>query len=216
MIVAINLNIDGSTENLSYAPHSLRLFKDYFAHHEIEYHIITKPPTPIIEKNVHPSWTKLFPHRLLPGYDYIIVWDLDLLPRNRSVKVIKDFNMEKLSLAWDSNAKIHSIATEGKGYLYFPSFRYNTGLIGVPSSSQEFLDSVFIKYAPGILPSFEQYYFNEEVVQQNIEICELSDDLNMMYGKPGFSTARLQHYTGEPHTKSYVKSHVEKYFAEKN
>jgi hypothetical protein len=92
MLIAVVFNCDDSTQHIKYAEHSIRLFKDYFAHHGIEYHIITELPDIIKNAGVNPSWLKLFPHRVLPGYDYIIIWDLDLLPRTRDVKVIHEFN----------------------------------------------------------------------------------------------------------------------------
>jgi hypothetical protein len=213
MIVAIKCHIDNSTEHIDYGEHSIRLFKDYFAHHGIEYHFITECPKEVIEAGVHPSWTKLFAHRILPGYDYIIIWDLDLLPRTRDVKVIQEFNMEKLSIVWDTNARGHSIATDGKGYLYFPSFKYNTGLIGVPQSYQPFLDSIRVFMHP-IVSSYEQYPLNDEIVKQNISIHELPDDLNTLYVSGNFSTARLQHYTCGDNPKSKIEEHVNRYFSQ--
>ena len=213
MIIAIKCHINGSTEHIDYGEHSISLFKDYFAYHGIEYHIITEPPKEVIEVSVHPSWTKLFAHRILPGYDYIIIWDLDLLPRTRDITFIEDFNMEKLCLAWDTNARNHSIATEGKGFLYFPSFKYNGGLIGVPQSYQPFLDSVRVHMDP-TLSSYEQYPLNEEIVKQNISVHELPDDLNTLFVASNFSTARLQHYTCGDNPKSKIEEHVKIYFSQ--
>ena len=213
MIIAIKCHIDGSTEHIDYGEHSIRLFKDYFAHHGIEYHIITEPPKEVVEASAPPSWTKLFAHRILPGYDYIIIWDLDLLPRTRHIKFIEDFNMEKLCLAWDTNARNHSNATEGRGYLYFPSFKYNTGLIGVPQSYQPFLDSVRLHMDP-TLSSYEQYPLNEEILKQNISVHELPDDLNTLFVAGNFSTARLQHYTCGDNPKGKIEEHVKIYFSQ--
>jgi len=213
MLIAVVFNCDDSTQHIKYAEHSIRLFKDYFAHHGIEYHIITELPDIIKNAGVNPSWLKLFPHRVLPGYDYIIIWDLDLLPRTRDVKVIHEFNMEKLCLVWDTHARKHSIATEGKGYLYYPSFKYNTGLIGVPKSYQPFLDSVMMYMNPTV-PSFEQYPLNHEIVEQNIIVHELPDDLNATLPSSTFSSARLQHYTCGDNAKSKIEEHVNRYFSQ--
>ena len=208
-IFAINIG------EIFYAEDSLKLFKDYFAHHGIEYHIITDPPDEFVEKKAHPSWAKLLIHKILPGYDFIITWDLDLLPRSRDVEVLKDFDMNILCMAWDSHAKQHlenTIGTTQDRYLYRPSFRYNGGLIGIPKKYSEFMEKVFTQFAPGVWPSYEQYYLNEVIYKVEMNVHELPDDLNTLYMLHDFETARLQHYTGSPDAKLKIKEHVEKYF----
>lgn len=195
--------------DIFYAEDSLKLFKDYFTYHGIEYHIITEPPLEVMERSAHPAWVKLLPHRILPGYDCILVWDLDLLPRSREVNILEHFDVKKLCMAWDTGARL---AYEQGKYIYVPSFRYNSGLMAIPKEYAPFIEGVFDKFAPGIIESYEQYYLNASIVEADIEIHELPDDLNMLCGTPHFETARLQHYTGTPDAKLKIEGHVKKYF----
>ena len=197
---------------ISYKEDSLKVLKDYFTRKNIEYFIQEKPFNILIERLAHPAWAKLLAHSIVPGYDFIIVWDLDLLPVNKDVDVIKDFNMNKLCLSWDTIAKFHHTMKNAEQYLYTSTFKYNTGLIGLPSHMSPFFEEIFMKYAPGRLESYEQYYVNGEIDQQKIDIFELPDDLNCFYNTGGWKEARLIHYTGSKEAKDNIKVHVENYF----
>ena len=104
----------------------------YFEKHEIPYIFIEEYPSNI--KEVAPSWLKMICHRILPGYDTIICWDLDLLPASSDVKVMDDFDLNKLCLARDGLATL--MAKAGKTLPYCPDFKYNGGLICVPKRFQ--------------------------------------------------------------------------------
>jgi hypothetical protein len=92
-------------------------------------------------------------------------------------------------------------------------FKYNGGLIGIPKSHKDFFESVFRDYAPGVLPSWEQYYLNNAIHDKHIAIHELPGDINVLYGLPGFANARLQHYTYKQEAKSKIKDHYIKYMS---
>ena len=189
-----------------YKSDSLDVLRHYFKKHNIQYHIIENAPPSINFRESHPSWWKLLAHKILPDYEFIICWDLDLLPRNMEVNVISDFDMTKLCMAWDSHAK-HK-PTER----FTQNFKYNGGLIGIPKILSSFTESVFYKYAPGIMPSYEQYYLNDEIQIQGIEIYELPSDINVLHSFEEFGNARLQHYTYTGVSKSLIKNHKNKYF----
>lgn len=191
--------------DISYAADSKRILTDYFSAHGIEYRFIESIPD-IDTRGSHPSWWKLLAHKIIPGYDYIVCWDLDLLPSSRDVSCINDFNTQQLCLAWDSHAK------HNPNDLFIPEFKYNGGLIGYPSSAISFMEGIFNKYAPGTYPSYEQYYLNEEIAKQSYPVQELPGDMNVLYSAPEFDTARLQHYTYKDEAKSKIKDHVIRYF----
>ena len=126
--------------NIFYKEDAMSILIDYFTNKKIPYIFITEVPKNIDFKNSHPSWWKLLAHDILPNYEYIICWDLDLLPRDKNVNVLDEFNLNEICLAYDSFAK------------YFPndrlykSFKYNGGLIGIPKSKSNFTKNVFLKY----------------------------------------------------------------------
>ena len=191
--------------DIHYANDSKKVLVDYFSRNKITYHFVEK--TPNIElRNSHPSWWKLLAHKILPGYDYIICWDLDMLPSSPTVKCFEEFNPNQLCLAWDLVAKHFP---ESK---FIPEFKYNGGLIGYPSSAVPFMEEVFNKYAPGTYPSYEQYYLNQEIARQSYPVYEFPGDINVLYGAPEFETARLKHYTGRDDAKSKIHDHVVRYF----
>lgn len=192
---------------ISYEKHSRRVLTHYFDKHNVDYHFITEAPAGLDTRNSHPSWWKLLAHRMCPGYDFIICWDLDLLPRTPSVSVFQSFDMAKLCLAWDSHALHHP------NDRFLPSFKYNGGLIGYPAGARGFLEGVFEKYAPGTYPSYEQYYLNGEIASNQYEIHELDKDINVLFSFSEFPQARLQHYTYTNDAKQHIQSHADRYFS---
>jgi len=192
--------------SIAYKSDAMAVLSDYFKRHCIEHRFIEEVPACLDLKNSHPSWWKLLAHMIVPGYDFIICWDLDLLPRSPDVKVLGDFNRSSLCFAWDSHAKYFPTDK------FLPSFKYNGGLMGIPASYSEFMKSIFIKYAPGTYPSYEQYYLNEELANYSIPVHELPADVNVLYSFSEFPSARLQHYTYKHEAKSCIKTHREQYF----
>ena len=81
--------------------------------------------------------------------------------------------------------------------------------MGIPKKYQAFMDTV-ITYMPSTRPSFEQYFVNDEIDIQNINVFELPDDLNGLYGTSTFNTARLQHFL----QKDKIEARVETYFSQ--
>lgn len=86
------------------------------------------------------------------------------------------------------------------------------GLIGIPKEYSEFTEGVFNKFAPGVYPSYEQYYLNEEIYINNIPIYELPEDINVLHSYKDFKSARLQHYTSNEFAKSCIAFQHEMYF----
>ena len=192
--------------DLHYKNDSIEILKHYFKKHSIPAVFLHKVPRHINTCDTHPSWLKMLAHSIIPGFDYIICWDLDLLPRDPDVEVIKDFTTDKINIAWDSHAK-----NKPEERIH-PSFKYNGGLIGIPKEYAGFCLGIFEKYAPGKLPSYEQYYLNGEIENQKIEINELPADINVFPPFQEFYTARLQHYTYAKDAKERIKDHKKKYF----
>ena len=195
--------------DISYKKHAKEVLQHYFKAHSIPHVFIEEVPKNIDLKDSHPSWWKLLAHSILPNIDFIICWDLDLLPSTATVNVISDFNMNRLCMAVDSTKRNFP---EEEICKMMPNFRYNGGLIGIPKSMQGFTKFVFESNAPGELPSYEQYYLNECIAVNKIPLYELPSDFNVFYGHPHFNEARLQHYTGSEEAKSFITSHYERYF----
>lgn len=190
---------------ISYAPDSRRVLDDYFSRHGIEAHFITEIPDLDLRKS-HPSWWKLLAHKILPGYDFILCWDLDLLPRTPHVSILEDLDMTKLCLAWDWAALCFPTKK------FRPSFKYNGGLIGYPASARPFLEGLFEAHAPGEFPSYEQYYLNDAIEEASYPVHELPKDVNVHFSFNEFRRARLQHYTYKQEAKRHIKAHVDRYF----
>jgi hypothetical protein len=133
--------------------------------------------------------------------------DLDLLPKNPDVEFIHEFNMSKLSMCLDTGIRHTNNISD------IPNFRYNCGLIGIPKTMAPFIEGVFEKHAPGIYPSMEQYHFNDEIVEQGIDVHELPDDLNCIFLFKESKNARFIHYTMRNDAKDFVEPHAEKYFS---
>lgn len=204
--------------SVPYSSVSRSILEHYFTTNNIPYHFITSSIVNGIDLNnkaAHPSWWKMIIHRILPDYDYIICWDLDLLPKSPSVNIINLFDLtnKALTMAFDSPGNTVSFA---------PHFKYNGGLIGIPSSLSFFTEYIYDTYAPGTLPSYEQYYLNEEIFDKEIAVYELPRNINVLYPtkleeRPQFHEAILQHYTygfgSQENRLQLIENHKATYFS---
>lgn len=195
-----------SVGEISYKEDAILVLTHYFKKHEIPCVFIEEAPKGIDVRESHPSWWKLLAHRILPGYDFILCWDLDLLPSRPDTKVIDDFDMDKLCMAWDSCAKHYPQDR------FRESFKYNGGLLGIPKGLSWFTERVFDESAPGTFPSYEQYYLNDSIDAMGIAVHVLPEDINVLFAFPEFETARLKHYTYHRRAKDYIEVHREEYF----
>lgn len=194
-----------SIGDITYKEDAKAVLEHYFKHKGLPYTFIESIPDNIDTRGSHPSWWKLLAHRILPGYDFIICWDLDLLPISLEVDVIQEFDMSKICMAWDSSAKYYPVSE-------LKSFKYNGGLIGIPKSYSHFTEYVLNTWAPGVCASYEQYYLNQELYVKNIDVHELPSDINVLFSYPEFWKARLQHYTAHKRAKEFIELHRENYF----
>jgi hypothetical protein len=195
--------------DIDYKKNAKEVLEDYFNKNSIPYVFIEEAPKNLDLKGAHPSWWKLLAHSIIPNKDFIICWDLDLLPSSATINVISDFNMNMLCMAVDSTKRNFPDSAVCQ---QLPNFKYNGGLIGIPKSMQGFTKFVFDSNAPGTLPSYEQYYLNECIAVNKIPMHELPSDFNVFYGHPHFEVARLQHYTGSEEAKLFISQHYNNYF----
>lgn len=193
-----------------YKNDSISVLKDYFERNNLRYNFLER--IDLDTKNSHPSWWKLLCHKVYKNEDYILNWDLDLLPSSKNTEFHKNIDFSKLGMAWDTSLRINPFQR------YNSNFRYNGGLIGVPKSMAQFTEGVFNKHAPGTRPSYEQYYLNDEIVHQNIDVSEFPDDSNFLYRHEvlnEFDKSRFKHYTCAERN-SLIKLHKNKYFGDTN
>lgn len=203
-----------SIGDIFYKKYSKPILTDYFEIQKVKYFFIENIPDMFDKnfKNVHPSWYKLLCHKILPGYDFILCWDLDLLPTNRQVTFIENIDKNNFCATWDTSLKFFPKSK------FTENFKYNGGLIGVPKKLADFTETVFLEYSfdPYNWPSWEQYYLNEELASKKITVCELPDDLNYLYSYRLFNIAKIKHYTSSKDAKNHIFDHYKKYFSSIN
>lgn len=167
------------------------ILTDYFHKYNIE--------TFILEKNefgVNPSWLKLKCFDYVDD-DFVLCWDMDLLPRKSSPNILPDLDLNKMNLCVDSI--FYTKTTEVPP---IPLFRYNCGLIGIPKSYKPMIDEVFSEAKTSQLPSYEQYPMNFRLAKNNfVDVHELDRGWNCIYHLPGensfIKSAKCIHYTGD-------------------
>lgn len=193
---------------LPYSEAATAVLQHYFGHKNIPLSFIKENPYP----NVHPSWLKLLVHRQFKE-EFIITWDLDLLPVIPFVTLEWDY--AKLNLAWDSSLLVGVRP-------YNRHFKYNCGLIGIPKTAASWLEEVFEKNIPGTLPSYEQYYVNNYIAEHNVSVKELPNSYNTLYiksdkGQALWKNALCRHYTHGMmdllERKKMIQQHADNYFS---
>lgn len=198
--------------NIDYKNDAKEILKNYFENIKINYFFLEENPKENI-KSAHPSWLKLISHKIYPTNDFILCWDLDLLPVDNSKNITEALDFDKLNMCYDSSVLLGS-------YKFTPNFKYNGGLCGIPFKYRSFAEKVYMQHAPGVWPSFEQYYLNEEIEAQKINVNVLDPTWNSHYPATGYSdiyfkNAFNKHYTwGLDNSKKLkeIKKHKEKYF----
>ena len=95
--------------------------------------------------------------------------------------------------------------------LEFPVIIYEKA-INLKTTPDRLLEVLFDKFAPGVLPWWEQCYLNNLIGALKLPIHVLPDDINVFYTFDGYETARLQHYTCGVNAKESIASHRQRYF----
>lgn len=189
---------------------------DYFAKCGIEVFVLDHN-----DYNVHPSWLKMKCFDYVDD-DFVLCWDLDLLPRKRCPSILNVLDFSKFNVVTDT---MFELQDPGMASLLsiVPSFRYNCGLIGVPKTHKDLLERTFNRYEQHAFPSFEQYYFNDELTRSGItDINVLDKTWNCIFHPPTiphsfYLTADTVHYTGkylnEQDRSRLIQIHHRVYFA---
>jgi hypothetical protein len=194
--------------DVPYAKFSLPLIKKLCDYNSIELIVLKQD----IQENIyklHPSWLKLFCHKIVND-DFILCWDLDLVPTELyDIKPMLD--LKNLNMCYDR------IYME-QGFAFNSKFKFNCGLIGIPKSYQRVMETVYSLNAPTAhYPSYEQYYVNDFIHDNNINVNLLDSKLNKMFnGNENFSLDCYNaHYTGPigslSQKCSLVENHYNKY-----
>lgn len=169
---------------------------DYFAKLGVEVFILDHN-----DYGVHPSWLKMKCFDYVDD-DFVLCWDLDLLPRKKCPSILDVLDQTKINVAPDT---IFTLQDPDLNDLMpmVPFFKYNCGLIGVPKSYRWLLDRTFTRYNSKAFPSFEQYYFNEELeVNKITDLNVLDKTWNCIFHPPTIPnhfilTSNTVHYTGK-------------------
>lgn len=196
------------TDNLEYKNDSIAVLNDYFSYHKMPITYINN--ISYNPKNAKPSWIKTVAYRYIDNKDFMLCWDLDLLPKDRSVNIMNFLNMDKINMCIDTSVLLNGNKT-------YKTFKYNGGLLGYPYSYKDFFENIYNKYAPGTLPSYEQYYLNNELNYQKIQVNELPNTFNTLYTNHKiFHDSFCKHYTwrikNRFHKAELIAEHKIKYF----
>ena len=193
--------------NTEYSKYSIPIIDKFCKYNEFNLFVLDKN----IEHNIHnqhPSWLKLFSHKLVDD-DFILCWDLDLLPTKRFKLDCLDYS--KINLCHDSGFINENFTFNGK-------FKYNCGLIGVPKTYASFFESIYFEKAQNSqYPSYEQYHVNDKIFDNKIDVNLLPHEYNYLYD--GFKvpeTVKNIHYTykinSNEHRVELIKEHYNNFY----
>jgi hypothetical protein len=143
----------------SHGPMCIELIRKYFEGngHEV-----------VVDESMHTPeeapWQWVLCHEKYPGYDYILTWDLDILPQ-RKVDIFNDIDLQEFGAC---------IEADGKSEV-FPHYRYNCGMVGIPSMYKDLCRRIYDLWHlnPKNWPSYEQYYWNMEIGELDIYVAPI-------------------------------------------
>lgn len=209
LIVVFNIG------NLTYSNDAIEVLKDYFNKYNLKYEIVTDLKDFNI-KNVHPSWMKLLVHNMFPNQEFILTWDIDLLPIRNAPNIELVIDKTKLNMAYDSSVVL--------GYqIYRPNFKYNGGLIGIPQSFSKDFETLYHICDENKYPSYEQYHLNDYIESTNCDVHRIPDEYNTLYPKRNdhgwdlWNKAILKHHSfggieNPPDMNEHILKHKLHYF----
>lgn len=168
----------------------LEVLTDYFNKHHIDFFRLTKN-----KYSVHPSWLKLKCFDYVDD-DFVLCWDLDLLPKKNTPSIVNDLDLDKINLVMDSTLILKNQPK------WTEKFKYNCGLIGIPNSYKKQMEEIFETYKDSDWPSYEQYHVNKFLYQNNLaDVHELDKGWNCIWHSPAMKnqfilSAKAIHITG--------------------
>ena len=182
--------------NVNYSKYSVPIMKKFCEFNKVNHFVLTYDP---IQNKYHrpPSWIKLFAHEFIKD-DFILYWDLDLVPlKLYDISPVLDY--DKLNMVGDTSLLVENG--------FNSNFKFNTGLIGIPKNWSDRLIKIYESKAPlASYPSWEQYYVNDYISENNEKIHELPIEYNYMYNERGLlkmEDVKNLHFTWEfPNSKS--------------
>lgn len=195
---------------IDYERWALPVLEHYFASRDLRF-VVHRT---VVDGPAHPSWYKLLAHKLYPNEDFILCWDLDLLPARADVEM--DACVPGvLNLALDTS--LHYGEARGRNDFYF-----NCGLFGIPRCLSDSMVELFRACAPGDRPSWEQYYVNEWIARSGAGVYALPGRMNVLHPIFGqdpalWQRARFQHYTygiTSGTRAEMIRLHHDRYFLE--
>lgn len=197
--------------DIAYKDNSLKILRDYFSRREDMELVVIEDELSFNTKKAHAPWLKLISYNYVDENDFVLCWDLDLLPRDKNVVFDTSLLSEKyINLCYDTSVVL--------GHPRFNNnFYFNSGLIGIPKCMRSFTEEVYNLYAPGAYPSYEQYYLNDHLAHNKKDVCVLPNSYNtLQHNGPLFQNADFQHYTWQclfNNTRDeLIKKHYERYF----
>lgn len=188
-----------------YGKYSLPIIKKLCEHNDVDLYILKNNIPQNIYK-LHPSWLKLFAFDLIDD-DFIISWDLDLLP-TKLYNFKKYFNKEVWNFCYDPSYKNLNFTFNGK-------FKYNCGLMGIPKQYSDELKTLYTqKGSNSSYPSYEQYHINDKIFDENLKVNLLDYRLNTLFdGNENFSDDVFNiHYTWKINSNQHRVELIEKHF----
>lgn len=180
--------------NVPYAEDSLAVLRDFFEWNEIPL-VVVDQDLPQNYHRAHPSWLKMFCHELIDD-DFILCWDLDLLPDHR-------YNVRE-AFSVRNDTKFHIGIEMGLLYgfgmdRFGPSFKYNCGLMGVPKSFGPVFRYIYDHYGHNPLgrEAWEQLYVNDYLVhnQTDIQIFKPEYNCSISPRREFLPYVKNKHYT---------------------
>lgn len=198
----------------------LDVIVDYFEKCKIKYHIHTEK-----SYNLHPSWYKLKAFDFIED-DFVLSWDLDLLPKKNAESILPFLNFSKINLALDTAVILKNLnfLNEQK------HFRYNCGLMGIPKTYRNFCNYIF-EFSKDKTPSLqfpnpsptEQDIINEMLYLNNFsDVHEIDPKFNTLYytepkNFKNIISSKCIHYTSyflqdNPMRKVLIEKHCNNYF----
>lgn len=181
--MAINQKLTISVLNVNqpdYGKLSLPLIRRYCVKHGYRLNVINNEGYNPSEQ--HPSWLKLLVGTSQPLADFVLFWDLDLIPTPDCGPIDKFMDFSKINLCLDHGHILRG--SPPTNHAVYKHFRYNLGLVGIPRSVFDSLERIYFDKTPSGLPSYDQYHVNQWIGDNNIPVHELPMGFNFFFKPP--------------------------------
>lgn len=218
--------VDSYSTSVEWANMARSLLQKHFTNNNVDV-VFTGQNLKHNTRDAHPSWYKTLAHKHTNyEYDFILCWDLDLLPcKSNSISIVFDeIDLKKFYSCPDTILVERGCLSRNEKYTRMdcsdcPKFRWNCGLLGIPKSHASIIEKIYDDNCNSTRNSWEQYYINDYLSANDQLVIDGNYKNNILsFRYPNFlddaDVVNIHYSADSSLRKIMIESHCNRFFGE--